>query len=70
MVRRKYVRIKVEFPNGDKKEWQTEKESIEQHYRQLNFLTSDGMAVALNLAETRFVVVEEEDFDFNDRNRS
>lgn len=43
-----------------------EPHTIQQHYKQLNFIDVNGEAVAINLHQTKFVKIDDDEIDFND----
>ncbi|MGW8178108.1 MAG: hypothetical protein ACWGQW_04845 [bacterium] len=69
--RRKFATIRVVWADHKLTTYVTDQVgTISQRYRQLNFITSEGTAVAINLVNTKSVEVESPDFDFNECNET
>jgi len=71
MPRKSSVNVEVEWADGTKSEFVAEDHtSIKQRYRQLNLVTIDGDAVAINMANARCVRIESRHVDFEDINET
>ena len=65
-TRDKKVEIKVMWVNGEMDSFLCkEPQTIQQHYKQLNFIEHTGEAVAINLHQTKYVKIDDVDIDFN-----
>jgi hypothetical protein len=65
--REKKVEIKVFWASGEVDSFICkEPATIQQRYKQLNFIEHTGEAVAINLHQTKYVKVDDENIDFND----
>jgi len=65
--REKKVEIRVFWASGEVDSFICkEPNTIQQRYKQLNFIEHTGEAVAINLHQTKYVKVDDENIDFND----
>ena len=71
MARKRSVDITVVWADGDEQTFKAEDHStIEQKYKQLNFISDDGGAVGINLHQTRYVKIDSDVIDWNDINQT
>ena len=71
MARKRTVDITVVWADGSKQIFKAEDHTqIEQKYKQLNIITSDGEALGINLHQTRYVKIDSEVIDWNDINQT
>lgn len=73
MTRRKrevIVDINVSYNDGTSRNYLAVEDTIEQVYKQLNFITNNGNAVAINLHSTKAVEIASDKIAFSEINKT